>query len=75
MANDCTMPMTLDQCVTGIAAASSTSGHASLSQALSGQSGITGAVNLNDTYGSSCALAALTIKLQSRLSPFERRGR
>lgn len=58
------VPLSLNFCVSGIAAGSCTSGNASLSQALSGQSGLAGAVNLNYTYSATCAAGATTITLQ-----------
>ncbi len=62
--NGFTVPLNLNYCVNGIAAGSCSSGNSSLSQALSGQSGVAGAVNLNYTYASSCASNAITITLQ-----------
>lgn len=62
-ANGTTIPVNLNYCVTGIAAGSCTSGNSSLSQALNGQSGLSGAVNLNYTFAASCAAGAITINL------------
>lgn len=59
-----TTPLNLNYCITGIAAGSCSSGNASLSQALSGQSGLAGAANLNYTYSTTCAAGALTLSLQ-----------
>ena len=59
-----TVPLDLDYCITGIAAGSCTSGNSSLSQALSGQSGLAGAANLAYTYSASCvANPVVTIHL------------
>ncbi len=59
-----TVPLDLDYCITGIAAGSCTSGNSSLSQALSGQSGLVGAANLAYTYSASCvANPIVTINL------------
>lgn len=63
-ANNFTVPLNLDYCITGIAAGSCTSGNASLSQALSGQQGLAGAANLTYTYSAVCvANPAVTIAL------------
>lgn len=59
-----TVPLNIDYCIQGIAAGSCTSGNTSLSQALSGQSGLAGAVNLNYTYSAACASGAFNITLQ-----------
>ncbi|MEI6734117.1 MAG: hypothetical protein WCK94_09085 [Comamonadaceae bacterium] len=48
------VPLNLDYCITGIAAGSCGSGNASLSQALSGQSGMAGAANLSYSYSATC---------------------
>ncbi|MEI6601217.1 MAG: hypothetical protein WCN21_12115 [Comamonadaceae bacterium] len=48
------VPLNLDYCITGVATGSCSSGNASLSQALSGQSGMVGAVNLAYTYSAAC---------------------
>jgi len=48
------VPLNLDYCITGVATGSCSSGNASLSQALSGQSGMVGAVNLAYTYSATC---------------------
>lgn len=63
-ANNFTVPLDLNYCVTGIAAGSCTSGNASLAQALNGQQGVTGAANLAYTYSAACAAGAFTINLQ-----------
>jgi hypothetical protein len=48
------VPLNLNYCINGIAADSCTSGNSSLSQALSGQSGLAGAANLNYAYSPTC---------------------
>ena len=59
-----TVPLNIDYCITGIAAESCTSGNSSLSQALGGQQGLAGAVNLAYTYTPSCVANPLvTIRL------------
>jgi hypothetical protein len=58
-----TVPLNLDYCISGIAAGSCTSGNSSLSQALSGQQGLVGGVNLNYSYSASCAAGAFNINL------------
>lgn len=58
------VPLNIDYCIAGIAAGSCTSGNSALSQALSGQGGMAGAVNLNYTYSASCAAGATTITLR-----------
>ena len=63
-ANGMTVPVNFDYCVSGIAAGSCTSGNASLSQALNGQQGASGAANLSYTFSPTCAAGALTIALQ-----------
>ena len=58
------VPLNLNYCINGIAADSCTSGNSSLSQALSGQSGLAGAANLNYAYSPTCvANPDLTINL------------
>ena len=59
------VPLNLDYCITGIAAGSCGSGNASLSQALSGQSGMAGAANLSYSYSSTCVanpMATIALK-------------
>jgi len=63
-ASGVTVPLALDYCIQGIAAGSCGSGNAALSSALAGQSGLAGAVNLNYTFGPTCAANAITITLQ-----------
>lgn len=63
-ANGFTVPIDLNYCISGIAAGSCTSGNSSLSQALSGQSGVQGAANLSYSYSASCAAGAISINLQ-----------
>jgi hypothetical protein len=58
-----TFPLSLNYCISGIAAGSCTSGNSSLSQTLSGQQGLAGGVNLNYTYSASCAPGAININL------------
>lgn len=58
-----TVPISLNYCISGIAAGSCTSGNTSLSQTLSGQQGLVGGVNLNYTYSASCAAGAININL------------
>ena len=59
-----TVPLNLNYCINGIAADSCNSGNSSLSQALSGQSGLAGAANLSYTYSATCvANPDLTINL------------
>lgn len=57
------IPVNLDVCVTGIATGSCSTSNAQLNQALAGQQGLTGAVNLNYTYSASCAAGAINIAL------------
>ena len=59
-----TVPVNLNYCVTGIAAGSCTAGNSSLSQSLSAQGGLAGAVNLTYSYSASCAANAININLQ-----------
>jgi hypothetical protein len=59
-----TVPLNLNYCITGIAAGSCGSGNPTLSQAVSGQGGVAGAVNLTYTYAPTCAAGAITINLQ-----------
>lgn len=63
-ANSITVPISLNYCVSGIAAGSCTSGSSSLSQALSGQQGLSGATNLTYTVSPTCASGAIAIVLQ-----------
>lgn len=63
-ANNMTVPMNLDYCISGIAAGSCTQGNSTLAQSLNGQSGMTGMANLKYTYSTSCAAGALAIKLK-----------
>lgn len=63
-ANGLTVPVNFNYCINGIAAGSCTAGNASLSQALSGQSGLAGGVNLTYQYSSTCAPGAITINLK-----------
>ncbi|MCJ0765844.1 hypothetical protein [Variovorax terrae] len=58
------VPLNLNYCISGIAAGSCNAGNSSLSQAVAGQGGAAGAVNLNYTYSPSCAAGAVTIALQ-----------
>lgn len=58
------VPLNLNYCVSGIAPGSCEASNSSLSQALAGQGGVTGAVNLNYTYSATCAAGALAINLQ-----------
>jgi hypothetical protein len=58
------VPLNLDYCITGIAAGSCGAGNSTLAQALSGQSGIVGAVNLAYRYSDTCvANPVVTLKL------------
>ena len=58
------VPLNLNYCINGIAADSCNSSNSSLSQALSGQSGLAGAANLNYTFSATCvADPDLTINL------------
>jgi len=57
------VPLSLDYCVSGIAAASCTSGNATLSQAVSNQQGMVGAANLAYSYAPTCAAGAFAINL------------
>jgi hypothetical protein len=50
-------------CLSGIAAGSCSAGNSAISQALNGQQGVTGAVNLVTTYASTCAANAMVINL------------
>lgn len=63
-ANGFNVPLDLNYCIVGIAAGSCNSGNASLSQGLSGQSGLVGAANLVYTYSTTCAAGAFEIRLQ-----------
>lgn len=64
-ANGFTVPLNLDYCITGIAASSCNSSNGTLSQALSGQQGASGAANLVYTYSPTCvANPVATINLQ-----------
>lgn len=63
-ANGLTVPVNFNYCINGIAAGSCTAGNASLSQALSGQSGLAGGVNLMYQYSATCAPGAITINLK-----------
>lgn len=58
-----TVPISLNYCVTGLSG-SCDAGNSSLSQSLSGQSGLAGGVNLKYTYAPSCAAGAITIALK-----------
>lgn len=59
-----TMPLNLDYCIKGIAAGSCGAGNSTLAQALSGQSGIVGAVNIAYKYSETCvANPAVTLTL------------
>lgn len=59
-----TVPIAFNYCVNGIAAGSCTSGNSSISQALSGQSGLAGGVNLQYTFSAACAPGAFTINIK-----------
>jgi hypothetical protein len=59
-----TVPISLNYCVSGIAAGSCDSGNSSLSQALGGQQGLSGATNLTYTVSPTCAAGAVAIVLQ-----------
>jgi hypothetical protein len=63
-ANGMTVPLNINYCVQGMAAGSCGSGNAALSQALAGQAGVSGGVNLNYTFASTCAANAVTLTLQ-----------
>jgi hypothetical protein len=63
-ANGLTLPVNFNYCITGIAAGSCTAGNSSLSQALSGQQGLAGGVNLTYQYSATCAPGAITINLK-----------
>jgi hypothetical protein len=63
-ANGITVPVNFAYCITGIAAGSCTSGNTSLSQAIAGQPGLAGGVNLAYTYSANCAPGAITITLK-----------
>ena len=58
------VPIDINYCVEGIAGGSCESGNSTLSQALSGQSNVAGAVNLKYDYSKTCAPGALKITLQ-----------
>lgn len=59
-----TMPLNLDYCIKGIAAGSCGAGDSTLAQALSGQGGLVGAVNLAYKYSETCvANPAVTLTL------------
>ncbi|MTW05801.1 hypothetical protein [Pseudoduganella ginsengisoli] len=63
-ANGLTVPVNFNYCITGIAAGSCGAGNASISQALAGQSGLAGGVNLTYQYSATCAPGAITINLK-----------
>ncbi len=63
-ANNVSVPVNLDFCVSGIAAGSCDSGNTSLNQTLNGQQGLAGAVSLNYSFSPSCAAGAFAIVLQ-----------
>jgi hypothetical protein len=63
-ANGFSVPISLNYCVSGIAAGSCSSGSSSLSQALGGQQGLSGASNLTYTVSPTCASGAVAIVLQ-----------
>ncbi|MRV72822.1 hypothetical protein GJ700_14005 [Duganella sp. FT92W] len=63
-ANGLTVPVNFNYCINGIAAGSCGAGNASISQALSAQSGLAGGVNLTYQYSSTCAPRAITINLK-----------
>lgn len=59
-----TVPLNLDYCIKGIGAGSCGSGNSTLAQALSGQSGLVGAVNIAYKYSETCvANPAVTLTL------------
>ena len=62
-ANNMSVPININYCITGIAAPSCTSGNSSLNSALTGQQGLAGAVNLNYTFSPTCAAGAFTLAL------------
>lgn len=64
-ANNISVPVNLNYCITGIAAGSCSASNSSLNQSLNGQGGVAGAVNLVYNYSSSCAAGAITINLAS----------
>jgi hypothetical protein len=59
-----TVPINFDYCVTGIAEGSCSTGNSALNQAVAGQGGIAGGVNLAYTYSSACAANAIQVRLQ-----------
>lgn len=60
-----TVPISTKVCVRGLqTAAECSSGNASISQALAGQSGLSGAVNLNYTYSNDCTGSQVTVDLK-----------
>lgn len=63
-ANGLTVPVNFNYCINGIAAGSCASGNTSISQALAGQSGLAGGVNLTYQYSATCAPGAITINLK-----------
>jgi hypothetical protein len=64
IANNISVPISFNYCVSGIAAGSCSSGSSTLSQALGGQQGLSGATNLTYTVSPTCASGALSIVLQ-----------
>ncbi|MES2941281.1 MAG: hypothetical protein V4772_00270 [Pseudomonadota bacterium] len=59
------VPLNVKYCIRGLqSAAECTSGNASISQSLSGASGLAGAVNLNYSYSNDCSGALVTIDLK-----------
>lgn len=59
-----TVPLNIDYCIAGIAAASCSASNTSLSQGVAGQGGIAGAANLVYTYTPTCKAGAITINLK-----------
>jgi hypothetical protein len=58
------VPISFDYCITGIAEGSCSAGNSALNQAVTGQGGVSGGVNLAYTYSATCAAGAIQIKLQ-----------
>jgi hypothetical protein len=58
-----TVPVNFNYCISGIAAGSCAAGNSSLNQAVSGQQGLVGGVNLQYSYSASCAAGAINITL------------
>ncbi len=57
------VPLNIDYCINGIAAASCSASNMSLSQGVAGAGGVNGAANLVYTYTPSCKAGAITLNL------------